>query len=138
MGPHIPFITFRVGDTWYGSRLETVKEIIPIQEITPLPSDLAYVAGLTTLRGAVICVIDLKQLLTGQPTQAGKVSHMVIRHSGTEPVAILAEEVDNVISIPGASLEPPIETLTEIQKRYIDHTVRQGDRVIATLGEKIP
>ena len=54
-------LCFRLGEAEYAIDLSTVKEIIRIKEITPVPNTADFVLGITVLRGEIIPVIDLRK-----------------------------------------------------------------------------
>ncbi len=55
------FLTFSLGAESYGIGLTTVREIIALMPITPVPTLPSYVRGVMNLRGAIIPVIDLRR-----------------------------------------------------------------------------
>ncbi len=54
-------LCFRLGEEEYAIDLSTVKEIIRVKEITPVPNTSDFVLGITVLRGEIIPVIDLRK-----------------------------------------------------------------------------
>jgi purine-binding chemotaxis protein CheW len=54
-------LCFRLGGEEYAIDLSTVKEIIRVKEITPVPNTSDFVLGITVLRGEIIPVIDLRK-----------------------------------------------------------------------------
>ena len=54
-------LCFGLGEAEYAIDLSTVKEIIRIKEITPVPNTADFVLGITVLRGEIIPVIDLRK-----------------------------------------------------------------------------
>ncbi len=54
------YLTFVLGHESYGVPVLKVREIIRMQEITPVPQMPGYIKGVINLRGKVIPVIDLR------------------------------------------------------------------------------
>ncbi len=54
-------LCFRLGEEEYAIDLSTIKEIIRVKEITPVPNTSDFVLGITVLRGEIIPVIDLRK-----------------------------------------------------------------------------
>jgi purine-binding chemotaxis protein CheW len=54
------YLTIQIADEHYGVNILRVREIIGMQDITPLPSMPEHVRGVINLRGKIIPVIDLR------------------------------------------------------------------------------
>ena len=54
------YVTFFLGMEEYGLPILSVREIIGMVEITPIPQTPAFVRGVINLRGMVIPVLDLR------------------------------------------------------------------------------
>jgi len=61
------FIVFRLEKELYATPLLSVKEIVEIQLIKPVPYTPSYYLGIMNLRGEVISVIDLKKKFGTNP-----------------------------------------------------------------------
>jgi purine-binding chemotaxis protein CheW len=53
------YLIFHLGAEEFGAEVLKVREIMGIQDITPVPQVPAYVKGVINLRGKVIAVVDL-------------------------------------------------------------------------------
>src|SRR5271154_5642354 len=62
------YLIFRLGREEFGTRVIKVREIMGIQDVTPVPHTPVFVTGVINLRGKVIPVIDLR-LKFGLPAQ---------------------------------------------------------------------
>ena len=45
------YMTFRLGNEYYGLKIQYVNEIIPYQTITAIPETAEYIKGLVNLQG---------------------------------------------------------------------------------------
>lgn len=54
------FLTFVLGEESYGLPIQSVTEIIGLQEITTVPDVPPYIRGIINLRGKVIPVMDVR------------------------------------------------------------------------------
>lgn len=104
------YLTFHLNARPFGVRIETVREINRMGDITPIPSAPSFMAGVMNLRGKVIPVVDLRLkfgLATSEQTretciividtQAGLVGTIV--DSVSEVVELGQEEVESSPSI---------------------------------------
>src|SRR5690606_34826619 len=62
------YLNFRLANEEYGIRLSSVRETIKVPPITKVPLNPPYVAGVISLRGAIMPVIDLR-LRVGLPVE---------------------------------------------------------------------
>ena len=62
-GELVELLTFSLSNEEYAFRVSDVEEVLRVQEITMVPTMPDYVLGITSLRGKIIPVIDLKTRL---------------------------------------------------------------------------
>jgi purine-binding chemotaxis protein CheW len=105
------FLTFTLMEERYAVDVGTVREVLEINAITRVPKSPEYMRGVINLRGAVVPVIDLK-LKFGMGRTEKTVDACIIvtevRIDAEEVVlGILADAVQEVVELDGASMEPP-------------------------------
>ncbi len=54
------YLSFRLGEEFYGIGIKYISEIIELQKISEVPDAPEYVKGVINLRGKIIPVIDLR------------------------------------------------------------------------------
>ncbi|MDP2158536.1 MAG: chemotaxis protein CheW, partial [Nitrospirota bacterium] len=71
----VELLTFSIGTEEFAFKVTEVEEIIRLQKMTKVPTMLNYVIGITSLRGKIIPVLDLKARLnlkhTGEAPEYG-------------------------------------------------------------------
>jgi purine-binding chemotaxis protein CheW len=100
------YVSCRVDDLLLGVELSRVREINRTVEVTPVPRTPASVRGLVNLRGELVTVLDLRYLLTRQPTQLQRRTRNVILQTEAEPVGLLVDQVGDVVESSSGQLEP--------------------------------
>jgi purine-binding chemotaxis protein CheW len=65
-GELVELLTFSLSNEEYAFRVNDVEEVLRVQKITMVPTMPDYVLGITSLRGKIIPVIDLKTRLSLQ------------------------------------------------------------------------
>lgn len=105
------YLTFTLGSEGYGVGILSVREIIGVMEITPVPHTPEYIKGVVNLRGKVIPVLDLR-LKFGMPSKDYDERTCVIvvevrAQSGPVQVGLVVDSVSEVINIAAAEIEPP-------------------------------
>lgn len=54
------YLTFLLNNEEYGISIQKVREIIGLQEITPIPRTPGFIKGVINLRGKIIPIFDLR------------------------------------------------------------------------------
>src|SRR6185312_4643196 len=54
------YLTFRLGREEFGIQVRHVREIMGVQDITPVPGTPAHLKGVISLRGKIVPVVDLR------------------------------------------------------------------------------
>lgn len=140
----LELLTFRLASEEFAFRVEEVEEIVRLQKITRVPSVPSYMVGVTSLRGKVIPVIDLKARLNlGKPLQAAgggadfdgeSTMGKILIIAG--PEGLIGAIIDKVVGVVRLSrhdvLEPPAH-LTEAEKKFIEGIVILEKRFISVI-----
>ena len=96
-----------------------VREVYPLESLTPLPCAPAFVLGMINLRGEILSVIDIRKFF-GLPEQGlTDLNKVIVLHSGNMLFGILADAISGVRRIPIADIQPSLPTLTDIREAYL-------------------
>ncbi|WJN59956.1 chemotaxis protein CheW [Pseudomonas sp. SO81] len=74
------FLLFAVGAERYALDVREVAEVLPLRRLRPVPATPAWVAGLLAHRGTLLPVLDISQLLGGQPATQRTSTRLVLVH----------------------------------------------------------
>ena len=55
------YLIFYVGDEEFGMTVSRIREILPVQDVVPLPEAPGYIRGVVNLRGNAVAVMDLRR-----------------------------------------------------------------------------
>ncbi|EMJ55812.1 CheW-like protein [Leptospira interrogans str. UT126] len=141
------FLTFYLGEEYYGIGILNIKEIIEYSGLTNIPLMPEFIPGVINLRGNVVPVIDLKHKFFRSKIKPDRKTCVIIveLHSQKEgdrkektDLGILVESVDEVVSIPNDDIEPPPSFGSKIKVDFILGMARQENSFIIILNtEKI-
>lgn len=103
------YLIFRLGLEEFGVRVMKVREIMGIQDVTPVPHTPVFVKGVINLRGKVIPVIDLR-LKFGLPPEeyTARTCIIVVRtQMGDDELmmGIVVDEVAEVLNLMSTDIE---------------------------------
>jgi len=128
------YIGFRISTGEYAIPIKRVKEIINLPDITRIPQSPFYLKGITNLRGSVIPVVDLKELIHVRAAENGGTKVIVIA-SGRITFGVLVDGITGVISIDASQIEPP-ENLSHGKAEQVEGVAKVDGRLIVLLDIK--
>jgi purine-binding chemotaxis protein CheW len=103
------YLTFRLGAEEFGVRVDKVREIMGVQEITSVPQTPDYLKGVINLRGKVVPVIDLRLkfcLEAIEYTQRTCIIVVQVRGEvSTIQVGLVVDTVSEVLNLAGSDIE---------------------------------
>ncbi len=99
-------VIFRVEKERYGLPLAAVKEVVvPPERFTQVPRAPAAVTGVMNLRGRVVTVVELRQLL-GLPDGSTPPARVVLLDRGRRDLGLLVTDVDGIEALERVSTAP--------------------------------
>ncbi len=95
------FIVFDLGGKLFAVSSEQVAEVIHPPTVTPLPNVPEWLFGIANLRGEIISVVDLRQILTKENSVIAPKSKCVIaRSSGSNTsIAFTVDKLSELITL---------------------------------------
>lgn len=126
------FLSFFLGKEEYGIPLLSVREVIAMPEITPIPFTPSHFLGIMNLRGQVISIIDLRTKFNIKPTQTSETA-VVICDLGALSLGIVVDSVNAVIAPADGELSPKPDIQSNKASDYITGVYRKGDRLLLFL-----
>ncbi len=127
--PGIGVVEIRLAHERYAVECTSVREVLSLKDVTPLPCTPAYVLGLINVRGQILSVIDLRVLFDLPRESATQATKVVVLRSGDMEVGVVADAVVDARSIPLDALRPALPTLTGVRETYL-RGIAEGDLVV--------
>ena len=98
------YLIFQLGKEEFGIQVTKVREIMGIQDITPMPHLPAHIKGVLNLRGRIIPVMDLRLKFGLEAKEYTQRTCIIVVHAvaaGAEPspVGIVVDGVAEVINV---------------------------------------
>ncbi len=126
------YLTFRVGTERYGMEIHHVTELIQVLPITPMPNLPADIRGVISLRGKIIPVMDVRIRFGKTAVESNDKTCIIIMEIGEQPLGLLVDRVEEVVSIPEEKIVPPPEMVAG-SGRYVQGIGKSGDHVVLIL-----
>ncbi|EHL17894.1 putative chemotaxis protein CheV [Peptoanaerobacter stomatis] len=99
-------LEFRVGDGDYAINVIKIKEILEVDNISPVPKANASVIGLTMVRGTIIPLVDMKFVLTGEHTNKTRFTTLLCEFNQNQ-VAFCVDFVKGIQRVPWKNIQKP-------------------------------
>jgi purine-binding chemotaxis protein CheW len=98
-------VVFHLGPQRYGFPIEHVNEIQQIVAFSDVPASGLGVVGMVNLRGEVIPAVDVRLLVGMEPLAYSLETPMIITRSGVHLVALVVDDVEDVVDLPKGCLQ---------------------------------
>ena len=127
------FVGFELDGQHYLFRIEAIQEIITPGRLTRLPDVPAYVLGVSNLRGAIIPVIDLRQLFGLPPRDVDASTRTIVAVVGERIVGCMVDAVSHVIRLPADQVTSSAESMAAAGPGYVSGFARVGEGLAIVL-----
>ena len=118
-GLEIEVIEFRLAHERYAVEGIFVREICPLQNLTPLPFVPPFYRGIVNIRGQVLPVLDIKRFFELPETGITDLHVVIVVQADGIELGLLADAVIGARSIARGSLQSSLPTLTGIRSTYL-------------------
>jgi purine-binding chemotaxis protein CheW len=102
----IQMVAFRLEDNYFGIDIMKAKEIMGLAPITQLPLLASYMRGVIDVRGKVVPVVDTRMKLGLGSGEITDESRLLLVENKGKIVALLVDEVSEVITLTRDQIEP--------------------------------
>lgn len=135
MTERIEVVEFMLAYETYAIESRFVREVYPLENLTPLPGTPAFVLGIVNVRGEILSVIDLKKFFDLPEKGLTDLNKLIVLDSGSMRFGILADVIVGVRLIPLADIQPSLPTLTGIREDYLRGIT--AERIVVLDAEKL-
>ena len=120
------WMVVRVGVTRVALPIEAVGEVLPIPSMAPVPMSPDWVAGIVSVRGEVVTVIDTARRLLGRSVNSE--GRMVLVSTGTadERAGLLVDGVVGLVDRAEGDARPGAGESRDLAPAFVAATVASG------------
>lgn len=144
--------TFYIGNELFGINILHTKEITKIHGITCVPETPSFVYGLMNLRGQIVTVIKPAELMGQNQNDINETSRLLIIKTkdqaeilakrgllenydlSSDPLAILIDEIGDVVEYHEEDLAPVPPHIKESYKDYVSGVVQLKNKLVIQLN----
>jgi purine-binding chemotaxis protein CheW len=137
-GPELHLVTFALDREEFGIRVDQVREIIRVGEITRVPQAPAHVRGVANLRGRILAVVEIRTRLGLTAALLTPRSRIIVVEIQGRVLGILVDAVLQVVKLPVETVTAAPDEVLSPQTDYISGVARWNSRLIILLDlEKV-
>ena len=118
-GKRITVVEFDLAREHYAIENAYVREVIPLNEFTPIPGTPPFILGIIAVRGRIVSLMDLRRCLDLPPAGLINGARGVVLADDHMEFAILADRVIGIRTLPMDSLQPSVTALTGTGADYL-------------------
>jgi purine-binding chemotaxis protein CheW len=131
-GEVLELVGFVLAGERYGIESRFVREVARLFQFTPVPGMPAFVLGVTNMRGEILALFDLRQLLGVVTEGVTDLGRIVVLGEHRREFGLLADAASEILYVPRASLA---QTETAWGRQYLQGVSPDG--VIVLDGEAL-
>jgi purine-binding chemotaxis protein CheW len=131
------FVTFYVGGHYFGISVADVLELNRNMDITPVPKSPKIIRGVTNLRGQLVAAIDMHERLKLETTASKQESLSIILQCDGYLIAILVDDVGEILSLEAENFEPPPTNFSKAAKALIIGVYKLPEKLLLILNAKL-
>jgi purine-binding chemotaxis protein CheW len=127
------FLTFNLGDEFYGVDILRVQEIKGYTAVTKIPNTPAHIKGVLNLRGTIVPIVELRTkfaLPTIEYTTFTVIIVVVVRD---KVMGLVVDSVSDVLNIDAKDIQPPPKFGAKVDVSFINGIGKSGDKLVALL-----
>ncbi|MFW5649348.1 MAG: chemotaxis protein CheW [Candidatus Alkaliphilus sp. MAG34] len=122
------YLTFSLGNEFYGIEIKHVTEIIGIQPVTEIPELPDHIKGIINLRGKIIPVMDVRLRFKKPPREYNDRTCVIVIDIKDVSVGLIVDSVSEVLSINEEDIVSPPNVKKDGNK-YIKAIGKVGDEI---------
>ena len=130
---HIQLACFSLGNKLFAVDIMRIREIHSPQKLAPLPCASPLLEGVINLRGSVIPVMDMRKRFKMPDMADASVSKLLIVTLVGQLLALVVDDVMEVISVPVTDIRPPINIVPGCGMEFVLGVCLSNDRVFMIL-----
>lgn len=113
-------VVFSLANAAYGIDIESVREIIRIQDITRVPNAPESIEGVINLRGKICPIVDMRKRFEVEAGDETENTRIVVVDVDTEQVGIIVDAVNEVLTIREGAVHPASTAVSSNEAEFIE------------------
>jgi purine-binding chemotaxis protein CheW len=131
--PGEKLLVFDLVNEKYAIPIHDIAQIIDLPVTTPVPNAPAFLAGIFSLRGRIVSIIDVARRLRVERPEAEALK-VIVLDVAQDHFGLLVDRIDQVVDVNLASLEPPPEGFKPMAQDFVEGVFHLKGRAVGFLN----
>ena len=127
------YVLCELAGATYAVRSDDIEHLEMVGHLTPVPNAPPFVDGVTSVRGRVLPVINLRAKFGFDRNDVDLRTRLIVVRSGGRSVGLLVDTAREFASIPETAVQPPPDGLADTSTRYLRGMAHLGERLVLVL-----
>ncbi len=125
-GELLEIVVFTLGEERYAVESGHVLEVVALTSLTQVPGAPPFIFGITSLRGDVLALLDLRQVLSTRSGGLTDLGRVLVLGSARAEVGVMADRVESVVQLDKSELADPPGSLSALARDFVRAVTRDG------------
>ena len=130
----IQLCIFELSDRIFGLSISDVQEIMEDAEITPVPTTPYFLRGVINLRGDILPIVDIRDILQLPVKPRSKESRIMILNIKTVQLGIMVDAISEVSHIEKREIEASAEQVGISDGKFVSNVIQYKDGFLILLS----
>jgi len=126
-------LVFDLANEKYAIPIHDIAQIIDLPPTTPVPNAPGFLAGIFSLRGRIISIVDVATRL-GLENAAPEAPKVIVVDILQDHFGLLVDRIDQVVDVNLATLEPPPEGFRPMAQDFVEGVFHHRGRAVGFLN----
>lgn len=131
--PGEKLLVFDLASEKYAIPIHDIAQIIDLPATTPVPNAPAFLAGIFSLRGRIVSIIDVARRL-GLENPPAMTPKVIILDVAQDHFGLLVDHIDQVVDVNLTALEPPPEGFKPVAQDFVEGVFHLTGRAVGFLN----
>jgi len=127
------YLTFLLGDEYYGVDILKVQEIKGYMDVTRIPNTPPYIKGVLNLRGTIVPIVNLRMKFGMEQIDHTAITVIIVVVVQGRVMGIIVDTVSDVLTIGAKDMKPAPAFGTKVDTSFIDGIGTTNDHLVTFL-----
>ena len=127
------YLTFLIGDEYYGVNILKVQEIKGYTDVTRIPNTPDYIKGVLNLRGTIVPIVNLRMKFGMEQIDNTAITVIIVVMVQGRVMGMIVDTVSDVLTLSAKEVKPPPSFGTKVDTSFIDGIGTSEERLVTLL-----